>query len=112
MKQIQAVIRSHFLERVLESLHEFEHFSGVTFFPCEGEGRGHGEGRHFEPIAELFRPAMHRIEVLCRDVYAPQIVRAIERSAHTGKSGDGIIAVTDLIEVVRISSGERGDAAL
>ncbi|MGH6631315.1 MAG: P-II family nitrogen regulator [Burkholderiales bacterium] len=50
--------------------------------------------------------------ILCSDPLAPLIVDAIRQSAHTGLLGDGIIAVCEATEVVRIRTGERGDAAV
>jgi len=50
--------------------------------------------------------------VFCNDGDAPGIVDAIANAARTGQSGDGVIGVVELIDVVRTRTGERADAAL
>jgi nitrogen regulatory protein PII len=53
-----------------------------------------------------------RIEVFCSDAGLDDVVSCIARNAHTGLTGDGKVYVTDVIEAVRISSGERGADAI
>ena len=50
--------------------------------------------------------------ILCSDQLAPQIVETIRGSAHTGLPGDGLIAVSDVGQVVRIGTGEHGEDAV
>jgi nitrogen regulatory protein P-II 1 len=50
--------------------------------------------------------------ILCSDGVAPQVVEAIRQNARTGLAGDGMISVCEATEVVRIRTGERGDAAV
>ncbi len=44
MKEIKAVIQTHMLTRVRESLHAMPHFPGITLSKCRGQGRGKGSG--------------------------------------------------------------------
>jgi nitrogen regulatory protein PII len=53
-----------------------------------------------------------RLEVVCHDDQVEEVVATIERTAHTGLRGDGKIFVTPVEMAVRISTGERGAAAL
>ncbi|HWE23955.1 MAG TPA: P-II family nitrogen regulator, partial [Myxococcales bacterium] len=53
-----------------------------------------------------------KIEVVLTDEMVPKALEAIERSAKTGRIGDGKIFVTTVDEVVRIRTGERGEPAL
>ena len=53
-----------------------------------------------------------KLEVVCRDELLEEVVSAIEEAAHTGLKGDGKIYVSGIEAAVRISTGERGDAAV
>ncbi len=62
-----------------------------------------------------WNPDAHERLVLlmfCADEHAQTVVEAIRAAAGTGNPGDGLIAVSELADVLRIRSGERGDAAL
>ena len=50
--------------------------------------------------------------ILCSDRLAPQIIETIRRSAHTGLPGDGLIAVSEVAQVIRIRTGEHGEDAV
>ncbi|MBH2008446.1 MAG: P-II family nitrogen regulator [Xanthomonadaceae bacterium] len=113
MKQITAIIRPHRLDAVEQALHALPHLPGFTLFPAHGHARGHGQDHCF--IADEWNPDAHDRLVLlifCSDDAADGIVNAIHRAARTGTSGDGIVGVAELADVLRIRSGERGNAAL
>jgi nitrogen regulatory protein P-II 1 len=113
MKQIIAIIKPHRLERVEQALHRLEHFPGFTFFQSHGQARG--SGSHHAYAATEWNPDAHDSLVLlmyCDDVLTPQVVEAIRLAAHTGNPGDGMIAVSDLENIVRIRTGERDDDAV
>ncbi len=113
MKQITAVIRPHRLEAVEQALHALPHLPGFTLFQARGHSRGHGQNHHF--VADDWNPDAHDCLVLmifCADDAASAAVDAIHRAAHTGAPGDGIVAVAELADALRIRTGERGDAAL
>lgn len=78
-----------------------------------GFGRGgatQGPQRIAEELME-FLPGV-RLEVMCHDDQVEEVVAAIERAAHTGLRGDGKIFVTPVDMAIRISTGERGEAAV
>ncbi len=50
--------------------------------------------------------------IYCTDAQVDALVQVIERAANTGLAGDGLIAVTEVLQAVRIRNGVRGDAAL
>lgn len=113
MKQITAIIRPHRLEEVEAALHELPHFPGFTAFSSLGHPRGHGRDHHF--AGDEWSPDSHPqivLLVFCADDATAGIVDAIANAARTGLSGDGIVGVTELIDVVRIRTGERATAAL
>jgi nitrogen regulatory protein P-II 1 len=113
MKQITAIIRPHRLDAVEAALHALPHFPGFTVFPAFGHPRGHGHEHRFSD--DEWKPDSHRqltLIVFCASADAPGIVEAVVRAARTGNTGDGIVGITELIDVVRIRTGERADTAV
>lgn len=113
MKQITAIIRPHRLDAVEAALHALPHLPGFTVFPAFGHPRGHGHEHSF--ANDEWKPDSHRqltLIAFCAATDAPGIVEAIVRAAKTGNPGDGIVGVTELIDVVRIRTGEHADAAV
>ena len=53
-----------------------------------------------------------KIEAAVKGDQIDQVIEAIEKSASTGKIGDGKIFVSSLEQVVRIRTGETGEAAI
>ena len=113
MKQITAVIHPHMLSKVEHALHALPHFPGFTLLRAKGHGRGRAAGHAYHPTErDLDTHDKVALLILCSDALAPLIVDAIRQNAHTGLPGDGIIAVCEAGEVVRIGTGERGDDAV
>ena len=113
MKEIKAIIQPHMLQRVMAALHELPHFPGVTVSDCQGQGRGHGTGGHFEATTEsVFFTKKLKLEMFCADAIADELVALIQRTAHTGNQGDGVIMVADLTRVTRIRTGQEQDDAV
>jgi nitrogen regulatory protein P-II 1 len=113
MKQIIAIVQPHRLEQIEQALHGLEHLPGFSIFPASGRSRG--QGLHHAFASTEWNPDAHDRLVLmmfCADEHAPSVVEAIRAAAHTGNPGDGLIAVSELADALRIRSGERGDAAL
>ncbi len=113
MKIITAVIQPHVLQRVVKSLHESPHYPGLTVSDCEGDSRGRSEGGHYVASMEsVFLKPRKRIEIFCSDDACDGLVERIRLAAHTGHSGDGVIAVADIGRVIRIQSGQEQDNAV
>lgn len=112
MKEIRAYIKPHKLEDVTMALHHIEGFTGMTIVEARGCGRGHLRHSRETLTDAVDHVACVRVEVICADNHAESIIEAIERHAHTGLRGDGKICVFPVEQTVRISSGERGDAAV
>lgn len=112
MKQITAIVQPHMLGSVLKALHACGHFPGVTVSHCEGQGRGRGQdGQYVAEPDTLFLKKRSQIVLFCGDDACDHLVEVIQAAAHTGHSGDGMIAVCELTRVVRIHSGqEQGQA--
>ena len=112
MKQIVAVIKPFKLDDVREALGEAG-VHGLTVTEVKGFGRqkGHTElYRGAEYIVD-FLPKL-KVETIVADDIAETAVEAIRRAAHTGKIGDGKIFVFDVEQVIRIRTGESGEAAV
>jgi nitrogen regulatory protein P-II 1 len=112
VKRIEAVIKPFRLDEVRTALTELG-VNGLTVTEVKGFGRqkGHVElYRSTEYVAEFLPKLL--LEVSVPDALARRAVEVIERSAHTGKIGDGKIFVGHLDEAVRIRTGESGDDAL
>ena len=112
MKKIEAVIKPFKLDEVKEALHEVG-LQGITVVEAKGFGRqkGHTELYRGAEYVVDFLPKV-KIEVICGDDLVERAVDAIVNAARTGRIGDGKIFVSEVLEVVRIRTGERGDQAL
>lgn len=112
MKFIIAVVKPFMLDPVREAVTELG-VQGMTVSEVKGFGRqkGHTEIYRGAEYEVDFLPKI-KIEVAVSDDMAEKVVEAIEKSAHTGKIGDGKIFVLDLAQAVRIRTGEADAEAL
>jgi nitrogen regulatory protein P-II 1 len=112
MKRIEAIIKPHKFEEVQEALREAG-VQGMTVMEVKGFGRqrGHTEIYRGSEYTVDFVPKT-LIEILADDEQVSAIVKTIEDAAKTGKVGDGKIFISDIREVVRIRTSERGADAL
>jgi nitrogen regulatory protein P-II 1 len=112
MKKIEAVIKPYKLEEVREALSEIG-ISGLTVTEVKGFGRqkGHTELYRGAEYVVDFLPKI-KVEVVVTSDVVDQAVEAIIKAARTGKIGDGKIFVTAVEQVVRIRTGETGEAAV
>ena len=112
MKKIECIIRPHLLEAVKTALQEVG-IVGMTVTEVRGFGRqkGHTETYRGSEYKLEFVPKV-KIEVALPDEMVDHAVDAVLKTANTGKFGDGKIFVAPLDEVVRVRTGERGEAAI
>ena len=112
MKLVIAIIRPHKLDEVRDALAAVG-VQGITTAEVRGFGRqkGHTELYRGAEYEVHFLPKM-KIEAAIKDELLNQVIEAIEKSARTGKVGDGKIFVFDLPQVIRIRTGETGAEAL
>ncbi len=112
MKKIEAVIKPFKLDEVKDALNEIG-IQGITVSEVKGFGRqkGHTELYRGAEYVVDFLPKV-KLEIIVGDALVGQVIETIERSAKTGRIGDGKIFVTEVLEVVRIRTGERGEAAI
>ncbi len=112
MKLVTAIIKPFKLDEVREALSAIG-VQGITVTEVKGFGRqkGHTELYRGAEYVVDFLPKV-KIEAAIKDDLLDQVIEAIEKSANTGKIGDGKIFVFDLEQVVRIRTGETGPDAL
>jgi nitrogen regulatory protein P-II 1 len=112
MKKIEAIIRPDKLEAVVDKLSELG-YAGLNYVEVQGHGRQRG-------MKELFRGQEYdirfipkvKIEIVTSDEKAEDIIEAVIQTASTGQIGDGKIFVSDISDVVRVRTKERGETAI
>ena len=112
MKKIEAIVKPFKLDEVREALSEIG-CSGLTVTEVKGFGRqkGHTELYRGAEYVVDFLPKV-KVEAAIPTELLEQAIEAIEKSAKTGKIGDGKIFVFDVGQVVRIRTGETGEDAV
>jgi nitrogen regulatory protein P-II 1 len=112
MKKIEAVIKPFKLDEVKEALQDAG-VQGMTVLEAKGYGRqkGHSELYRGAEYVIDFLPKI-KIEVVVPDDLVNSVVDAIQAAARTGKIGDGKIFISDVIDVIRIRTGESGAQAV
>ena len=112
MKLVTAVIKPFKLDDVREALSEIG-VQGITVTEVKGFGRekGHTELYRGAEYVVDFLPKV-KIEVAIADGSLDQVIEAIAKAANTGKIGDGKIFVTELLQAIRIRTGETGEDAV
>ena len=112
MKLIAAIIKPFKLDEVREALSEIG-VSGLTVTEVKGFGRqkGHTELYRGAEYVVDFLPKV-KVEVIVADSLVERAIDSIVKAARTGKIGDGKIFITAVEQVVRIRTGESGEAAV
>jgi nitrogen regulatory protein P-II 2 len=112
MKLVSAIIKPFKLDEVREALAAVG-VQGITVTEVKGFGRqkGHTELYRGAEYVVDFLPKV-KVEAAIRDDMVDQVIETIEKSASTGKIGDGKIFVFDVEQVIRIRTGETGEEAL
>lgn len=112
MKKVEAIIKPYRLEEVKEALVEVG-CNGMSITEIKGFGRQRGH-------KEMYRGAEYRVEfvpkikveIVIKDDMVEKVVKAIIRSASTGKIGDGKIFIYPVEEAIRIRTGEMGESSI
>ena len=112
MKLFIAIIQPHRLDSVKAALEEVDvNLMTVTNVLGQGRQKGHTEiYRGAKEAGGLLNKV--RLDIAVNEDFVEPAIKAITKGAHTGGVGDGKIFVVDLAECVRISSAERGNAAI
>jgi len=112
MKRVEAIVRVNMLEPVKQALEEVG-IRGLTVEQVRGYGRQFGRTDKYRgsTYAVNLLPKV-RLIVILADEQVEEAIGAIVKTAQSGEIGDGKIFVSDVMEVIRIRTGERGAAAL
>ena len=112
MKKVDAIIKPFKLDEVIDKLNEIG-VKGITVSEVKGFGRqkGHTELYRGAEYVVDFLPKI-KLEIIVGDEQVEEVINTIMKAAQTGRIGDGKIFVTDLIDAIRIRTGERGEEAI
>ena len=112
MKKIEAIIKPFKLDDVKNDLGQLG-IQGMTVTEVKGFGRTGGKKEVYRGSAYVvdFVPKV-KIEIVVADTQVTQVIDAIQKSAATGRIGDGKIFVLPVEEAIRIRTGEKGEAAI
>ncbi|MGI9407510.1 MAG: P-II family nitrogen regulator [Hyphomicrobiaceae bacterium] len=112
MKKIEAIIKPFKLDEVKEALQDIG-LQGITVTEAKGFGRqkGHTELYRGAEYVVDFLPKV-KVEVILADDMLDKAVEAIQTAAKTGRIGDGKIFVTEVLNAIRIRTGETGADAV
>jgi nitrogen regulatory protein PII len=110
MKLVTCLLQPARLEAVKLALWE-KGWRGFTVSEAQGLGLQRGSLAREDEYVSSFQ-ARVRIEVACKDPELEGLLELLVDSARSGRVGDGKIFVTELNEVVRVRTGERGEPAL
>lgn len=112
MKMVSAIIKPFKLDDVREALGEIGIY-GMTITEVKGFGRqkGHTELYRGAEYVVDFLPKI-KIDIAITDDLVDRIIETIQKSANSGKIGDGKIFVSSLEQVIRIRTGEYGEDAI
>ena len=112
MKKVEAIIKPFKLDEVKDKLSEIG-VQGITVTEVKGFGRqkGHTELYRGAEYVVDFLPKI-KMEVVIADALVEEVTNTIVKAAQTGRIGDGKIFVTNLDDIIRIRTGERGEEAI
>jgi nitrogen regulatory protein P-II 1 len=112
MKKVEAIIKPFKLDEVKDALGEIG-IQGMTVSEVKGFGRTGGKKEVYRGSAYVvdFVPKV-KIELVVSDTQVAQVIESIEKTAKTGRIGDGKVFVVGVEEAVRIRTGERGEDAV
>jgi nitrogen regulatory protein P-II 1 len=113
MKEIKAIIRPFKLLEVTEALQRIEGLPGVTVSEIKGFGKSRARNAKDKVLYEMVEliPRL-QLEVVVDDPMVDEVVNVIQKYSHTGRTGDGKIYVSNIEEVVKIRTNERGRDAI
>ncbi|MBQ7617516.1 MAG: P-II family nitrogen regulator [Desulfovibrio sp.] len=112
MKKIEIIIRPGLLERVRDELAHLD-IHGMNYTDIRGYGRQHGHTEVYRgSVVQVDFVPKIKIEVVVTDDMVEKVVNTVVATARTGKVGDGKIFVSEVVDALRIRTGERGEEAL
>jgi len=113
MKEIKAIIRVFKLDAVITELNKLDGLPGITISEIKGFGKSKAKGAQ-DKISEGLHEFVPRIkiELVVHNKIVDEVIDVIQNTAHTGNPGDGKIFVTEVSNVVKIRTNQRGEEAI
>ena len=109
MKEIKAIFQRVMVDQVIDSLQTLPQLPGIALSMVYGFRRNVPSAK---PLALGDEMKMAKIELVVPDALVEPVIDIIARTARTGRVGDGKIFVCEVADAIRISTGERGEAAI
>ena len=112
MKKIEAIVQTFKMEELKEALTRIG-VDGMTISEVRGHGRqkGHKEIYRGREYAVDLLPRV-KLETVVRDSRVDEVIETVVAAVRSGKIGDGKIFVTEVLDVIRIRNGDRGELAI
>lgn len=111
MKKIEAIIRKSKFSEVRDALHAVE-VNFFSYWDVTGVGN-EKEGHIYRTISYSTTDIQRRyLSIVVSDEFLDKTVEAITKAAYTGNVGDGKIFISEMLETVRIRTGEKGNPAI
>ena len=113
MKEIKAIIRPFKLDVVITELHKIETLPGITISEIKGFGKSKAKG-----AVDSIKDGLHefiprvKLELVVNDDIVDEVLDTIQKSAHTGNTGDGKIFVLEVNNTIKIRTNEQGESAI
>ncbi|MBQ9536956.1 MAG: P-II family nitrogen regulator [Desulfovibrionaceae bacterium] len=112
MKKVEIILRPGMLEVLRDALAKLD-LHGMNYTDIRGYGRQHGH-------TEVYRGAIYqidflpkvKIEIVLDDEQVESVINTVVSTVRTGKVGDGKIFVSEVVDAIRIRTGERGSQAI
>ena len=112
MVKIEAIVRVERIRGVLDALADKGLF-GVTVYEVKGSGRQKGLVEHYRGLEiKVNVIPKAKLEIVVKDFRVGEVVDTIKSAARTGEVGDGLIFLSQVEDVIRIRTGERGPEVL
>lgn len=113
MKEIKAYIKCHRVEGVIQGLHEIG-VENLTVIDVMALGTGMVDPKQYKYSIECVDKYsdVAKVEIVCADKDAQEIVGIIQSNSHSGEPGDGIVIVSEVEQAVKIRTGETGESFL
>ncbi len=112
MQAVTAIIRPFMLVHPCDALREIEGIPGITASDVMGRGKGKaGQATHRVERRGCVLARKTKVEVVVPASIASAVVDSIARAARTGNIGEGKVFVHELLDVVKIRTGEHGEPA-
>ncbi|WP_017732275.1 P-II family nitrogen regulator [Nafulsella turpanensis] len=113
MKEVKAFIRRNMVNGVLKALRDHD-FRSVTVTEVEGTGR-YTRPDNDEKTSlkfQLTHSKMSKLELVCKKEDVTNIVQIISEHGGTGEKGDGIVYVSEVEQIFKVSTGEESQHEL